>query len=70
MGYGLGEWIQVNNYYIDRLDLMFFYNGIVLVVMVQNVIMYFWMQGFYVFIYYFWEIGVIGNFGYWQIFFC
>ena len=67
---GLGERIQVNNHHIDRLDLMFFHNGIVLAATAQNATMYFRMQGLHASIHHLRETGVIGNFGYRQTFFC
>ena len=69
-GNGLGERIQVNNHHIDRLDLMFFHNGIVLAATAQNATMYFRMQGLHASIHHLRETGVIGNFGYRQTFFC
>ncbi|CSF45773.1 Uncharacterised protein [Shigella sonnei] len=66
----LGERIQVNNHHIDRLDLMFFHNGIVLAATAQNATMYFRMQGLHASIHHLRETGVIGNFGYRQTFFC
>ena len=69
-GNGLGELIQGNNHHIDRLDLMFFPNGIVLAATAQNATMYFRMQGLHASIHHLRETGVIGNFGYRQTFFC
>lgn len=70
MSDGLGEWVKVYDNYIDRCDIVLLYDIVILIVMIEDVVVYFWMQGFYVFIYYFWEIGVVRDFGNWQVFIC
>lgn len=53
------KWIQVNGDQVDWVDVVFGYNCFVGVVVCQNIIVDFWVKGFYVFVYDFWVIGVV-----------